>query len=87
MKTIKRIALLMLTSIFTTASVGPRLGATADLKAVAGQGLDLTAKADLSINAEAGAKLKLLGFELAEYHQNFQLGGPWTIWQYPAKAN
>jgi hypothetical protein len=70
-----------------TASVGPRLGATADLKAVAGQGLDLKAKADLSINAEAGAKLKLLGFELAEYHENFKLGGPWKIWEYSAKVN
>jgi hypothetical protein len=67
-----------------SASVGPRLGATADLKAKAGEGLDLKAKVDLNINAEVGAKLSILGYDLAEYHKTFDLGGPWVIWQYPS---
>ena len=66
------------------ASIGPRLGATADLKAKAGEGLDLKAKVDMSLHAEAGAKLKLLGYNIAEYHKDFELGGPWTLWQYPS---
>lgn len=69
-----------------TASVGPRLGAEADLKAQAtatGVNLDLKAKVGMSVNAEVGAKLSLLGYDLAEYHKGFVLGGPWTIWQYP----
>lgn len=70
-----------------SASVGPRLGATADLKAQAwntGVDLDLKAKVDLSINAEVGAKLSILGYDLAEYHKGFTFGGPWVIWQYPS---
>ena len=70
-----------------SASVGPRLGATADLKAQAsnkGVDLDLKAKVDLNINAEVGAKLSILGYDLAEYHKTFELGGPWVIWQYPS---
>ena len=67
--------------------IGPRLGATADLKAKPSTGLDFKAKVDMSLNAEAGAKLSLLGFDLAEYHKRFCFGGPWVIWEYPAKGN
>ena len=40
----------------------------------------------MTINAEIGAKLKLLGYEIAEYHKDFELGGPWTLWQYPSNG-
>lgn len=66
------------------AGIGPRLGATADLKANTTNGFDLKAKVDMSLNAEAGAKLTLLGFDLAEYRKRFEIGGPWLIWEYPS---
>ena len=70
-----------------SASIGPRLGAKADLKAKANGSrvdLDLKAKVELDVNAEVGAKLSVLGYDLAEYHKGFKLGGPWTLWQYPS---
>ncbi len=69
-----------------SASVGPRLAAEADLKASASTNsasLDLKAKASMTMNAEVGAKLQVLGYSIAEYHKNLELGGPWTIWQTP----
>lgn len=72
-----------------SASVGPRLSATADLKATAWKDatLDLKAKAEMTINAEVGAKLTILGYDIAEYKKNFELGGPWVLWQYPSTGN
>ena len=54
------------------------------LQANTTNGFDLKAKVDMSLNAEAGAKLKLLGFDLAEYRKRFEIGGPWLIWEYPS---
>ena len=71
-------------SVGLAAGIGPRLGATADLKANTTNGFDLKAKVDMSLNAEAGAKLTLLGFDLAEYRKRFEIGGPWLIWEYPS---
>ena len=72
-----------------TASIGPRLGTKADLTVAPWnkEALDLKAKVELGINAEIGAKLTVLGYDLAEVHKTFQLGGPWTIWQYPSTGN
>ena len=72
-----------------TASIGPRLNTKADLTVAPWnkEALDLKAKVELAINAELGAKLTVLGYNLAEVHKTFQLGGPWTIWQYPSTGN
>jgi len=68
------------------ASVGPRLSTTADMKAVAWNNgeFDLKAKTEMTVNAEMGAKLSLLGYNLAEFHKDFELAGPWVLWQYPS---
>ena len=72
-----------------TISVGPRLGAEADLKISPfekdwNEKTDFSASINLSVNAEAGAKLKVLGYELAEYKATFQLAGPWCLLKYPS---
>lgn len=72
-----------------TVSVGPRLGAQADLKISPfeknwNEKTDFSASVDLSVNAVAGAKLKVLGYELAEYKATFRLVGPWCLWKYPS---
>jgi len=72
-----------------TLSVGPRLGAVADLKYSPfdkgwNEKTDFSASVNLTVNAEAGAKLKVLGYELAEYKATFSLAGPWCLWKYPS---
>ena len=64
------------------AAVGPRLGAEAEVTAGA-NGFDWHAQIDLSIQAQVGAKLEILGYELAEYKTTFDLAGPWTLLKYP----
>ena len=72
-----------------TVSVGPKLGAEAELTMSPfednwNEKLNFTAQATLEVNAEAGAKLKVLGYELAEYKATFKLAGPWTLWKCPS---
>ena len=64
------------------AAVGPRLGAEAEVTANA-DGIDWHAQIDLSVQAEVGAKLEILGYKLAEYKTCFDLAGPWTLLKYP----
>lgn len=72
-----------------TVSVGPRLGAEAELTISPfdenwNEKNCFTASAMLSVNAEAGAKLKVLGYELAEYKTTFKLAGPGPSGSTPA---
>ena len=72
-----------------TVAVGPRLGAEADLKVSPfesnwNEKTDFSANINLSVNAVAGAKLKVLGYELGEYKTTFRLAGPWLLWKYPS---
>ena len=75
-----------------TVSVGPRLGAEAELKVSPfesnwNQKTDFSANINLTVNATAGAKLKVLGYELAEYKTTFRLAGPWLLWKYPSDGS
>lgn len=72
-----------------TVSVGPKLGTEAELTVSPfdenwNEKNCFTASIFLSVNAEAGAKLKVLGYELAEYKATFKLAGPWTLKKYPS---
>ena len=67
------------------AAVGPRLGAEAEVT-VGANGFDWHAQIDLSIQAQVGAKLEILGYELAEYKTTFDLAGPWTLLKFPLEA-
>lgn len=44
----------------------------------------LKGSVDLKVQAEVGAKLEVLGYELAEWKTAFDLAGPWNIWKYPS---
>lgn len=72
-----------------TSSVGPKLDAVADLKKSPSasswkEKTDFSASITLSVNASVGARLKVLGYELAEYQTSFCLAGPWLLWKYPS---
>lgn len=47
------------------------------------KGKDFKASVDVTVNAEAGVKLKLLGYELAEWSKTFELIKPWNLWKFP----
>ena len=67
-------------------AVGPRLGGefTATFSPFEKEKLNLEAEVKMSVNATAGAKLKVLGYELAEWSHTCQLAGPWTLFKYPS---
>ena len=72
-----------------TVSVGPHVGAEAELTLSPldkkwSEKANFKAGVTLDVNAEAGAKLKVLGYELAEFKTTFKLVGPWTLWKYPS---
>ncbi|MBO6033338.1 MAG: hypothetical protein J6Q22_18075 [Prevotella sp.] len=63
--------------------VGPRLGGEFELAlSPYKQEASLKAKIGLSINAVIGAKVDILGYEIADKSLTFQLAGPWTLWKY-----
>ena len=75
-----------------TVSVGPKLGVEAELTMSPfekdwNEKLNFTASVGLSVNAEAGAKLKILGYEIAEYKTTFKLAGPWILKKYPSDGS
>jgi hypothetical protein len=45
---------------------------------------DFNASVDLMVKAFAGAKISLLGYELAKWSTEMQLAGPWTLFKYPS---
>ncbi len=73
-------------------AVGPRLGAEAEMTVSPfadsfDEKLNFNAEVGLTMNAVVGAKLKLLGYELAEYTKTIHLAGPWTLWKYPSDGS
>ena len=71
-------------------AIGPHLGGelTATIKPIEAQKpedlVDVKGKIELSINAELGAKLSLLGYKLAETTVTIPLAGPWTLAKFPS---
>ena len=45
---------------------------------------DFKASVDLKIHAFAGAKLSVLGYDLAKWSTEVKLAGPWTLFKYPS---
>ena len=66
--------------------VGPRLGAEASITA-SPSGLDWNAEVKLTVQAWAGAKIEILGYELAEWHTTFDIVGPWTLLKFPSDGS
>jgi hypothetical protein len=67
-------------------AVGPRLGAEASIK-VSPTGLDWNAEVNLTVQAVAGIKLKVLGYEIAEWDKTFDIVGPWTLLKFPSDGS
>ena len=63
--------------------VGPRLGAEASIN-INPEGIDWNAEVKLTVQAWAGAKISILGYELAEWHETFDIVGPWTLLKFPS---
>ena len=63
--------------------VGPRLGAEASIN-INPNGIDWNAEVKLTVQAWAGAKIEILGYELAEWHTTFDIVGPWTLLKFPS---
>lgn len=71
-------------------SVGPHLGGKLEAvvspfdAASASDIVDFKGQIDLSINAVLGAKLSLLGYNLAETQVTIPMAGPWILAKYPS---
>ena len=65
--------------------VGPRLGAEASIN-INPKGIDWNAEVKLTVQAWAGAKIEILGYELAEWHETFDIVGPWTLLKFPSNG-
>ena len=70
-------------------AIGPRLGGefTTTFSPFESLKPELEAEVKMSVNATTGAKLKVLGYELAEWSHTFQLAGPWTLFKYPSDGS
>ena len=69
-------------------SVGPRLGAEATLSiSPYEEKLDLEAEVKMTMNAVVGAKIEVLGYELAGTETTIELAGPWTLWKFPSDGS
>ena len=71
-------------------AVGPQLSAKAEGEFKAdldGIDADFKASVDMAAKAEAGVKLKVLGYELADWSESFDIVGPWNLFKYPSDGN
>ena len=66
--------------------IGPRLGAEANVT-VSPEGVDWKAEVKMTVQAWAGAKIEILGWELAEWSTTFDIVGPWTLLKLPSDGS
>ena len=66
--------------------IGPGLGAEANVT-VSPEGVDWNAEVKLTVQAWAGAKIEILGWELAEWSTTFDIVGPWTLLKLPSDGS
>lgn len=69
--------------------VGPELAAKASgsirfMEDNPDKRFDFKASVDLKVKAFAGAKISLLGYNLAQWSTEAELAGPWTLYKYPS---
>jgi hypothetical protein len=72
--------------------VGPELSAKASatyrlMEEDPAKRFDFKANVDLKVKTFAGAKISLLGYELAQWSTESELAGPWTIFKYPSDGS
>ena len=65
-------------------NIGPQVGVEAELSYQVGDDhVKASIEGTAGIGGEAGAKIKIFGFEVAEWHSYFDIGPQWTICKYP----
>ena len=65
-------------------NVGPQVTVDAQLSYQIGDDhVNASIEGKAGIGGEAGAKIKIFGFEVAEWHSYFDIGPQWTIFKYP----
>ena len=65
-------------------NVGPQVKVDAQLSYQIGDDrVNASIEGKAGIGGEAGAKIKIFGFEVAEWHTYFDIGPQWTIFKYP----
>ena len=65
-------------------NVGPQVTVDAQLSYQIGDDrVNASIEGKAGIGGEAGAKIKIFGFEVAEWHTYFDIGPQWTIFKYP----
>ena len=65
-------------------NVGPQVTVDAKLSYQIGDDrINASIEGKAGIGGEAGAKIKIFGFEVAEWHTYFDIGPQWTIFKYP----
>ncbi|MBQ7512039.1 MAG: hypothetical protein IJU11_04785 [Prevotella sp.] len=65
-------------------NVGPQVTVNAKLSYQIGDDrINASIEGKAGIGGEAGAKIKIFGFEVAEWHTYFDIGPQWTIFKYP----
>ena len=67
-----------------TFNIGPQVKVNAKLSYEMGDDhIDASIEGKAGIGGEVGAKLKIFGFELADWRTYFDIGPQWTIFKYP----
>ena len=67
-----------------TFNIGPQVKVNAKLSYEIGDDhIDASIEGKAGIGGEVGAKLKIFGFELADWRTYFDIGPQWTIFKYP----
>jgi hypothetical protein len=67
-----------------TFNIGPQVKVNAKLSYEMGDDrINASIEGKAGIGGEAGAKLKIFGFELADWRTYFDIGPQWTIFKYP----
>ena len=67
-----------------TFNVGPQVMVDAQLSYQIGDDhVNASIEGKAGIGGEAGAKIKIFGFEVAEWHTYFDIGPQWTIFKFP----
>ena len=65
-------------------NIGPQVGVEAELSYQVGDDhVKASIEGTAGIGGEAGAKIKIFGFEVAEWDTSFDIGPQWTIFKYP----
>ena len=65
-------------------NIGPQVGVEAELSYQVGDDhVKASIEGTAGVGGEAGAKIKIFGFEVAQWDTSFDIGPQWTIFKYP----